>query len=115
MGPRYEEAFRAHLRRLAEEGTLGDDVVAIGPFWTAAEDPGEIDAVVLAGRSREAILAGEAKWSKRVDGPAIVRTLQRKVGALPRIGEDLSFAVCAREEVRGEADLTVTAEDIFRP
>jgi hypothetical protein len=113
MGPRYEEAFRWHLRRTAEQGSLGSDVVAVGPFWTAAEDPGEIDAVVLAGRGREAIMAGEAKWTRRVNGPAIARTLQRKVIALPRVSDDLRFAVCAREAVEGNVDLAVTADDIF--
>ncbi len=39
MGPRFEEAFRSHLRRLAEAGELGPEVVAIGPFWTAAMNP----------------------------------------------------------------------------
>ncbi len=114
MGPIYEEAFRTHLRRLAEEGSLGPDVVGVGPFWTAAEDPVEIDAVVLAGRRREAILVGEAKWARRVEGPPVVRELQRKVGALPRVRDDVRFAVCAREAVEGGVDLVVTAADIFR-
>lgn len=113
MGHRYEEAFRAHLRRLAEEGRIGDDVVAVGPFWTAAEDPTEIDAVVLAGRRREAVLVGEARWARSVDAPKIVRELQRKSALLPRARDDLRFAVCAREQVRGVVDLAVTAEDIF--
>ncbi|MGQ0670634.1 MAG: DUF234 domain-containing protein, partial [Actinomycetota bacterium] len=115
MGPRFEEAFRSHLRRLAEDGRLAPEVIAIGPFWTAAEDPGEIDAVVLAGRAREAILAGEAKWARNVDGPAVVRELARKTARLPRVRDDVRYAVCAREQVRGGADLVVTAEDIFAP
>ncbi len=113
MGPRFEDAFRSHLRRLAEDGRLAPEVVAIGPFWTAAEDPSEIDAVVLAGRAREAILLGEAEWTRRVNGPALVRELQRKAHALPRVRHDVRFAVCAREHVEGGADLVVTAEDIF--
>lgn len=113
MGPRFEEAFRMHLRRMAERGELGPEVVAVGPFWTAAGEPGEIDAVVLAGRSREAVLLGEAKWTKRVDGSAIVRELERKATLLPRVREDVRFAVCGREEVRGAGALFVTATDIF--
>jgi AAA+ ATPase superfamily predicted ATPase len=115
MGPRYEEAFRAHLRRLAEVGALPSSVVAIGPFWTAATEPDEIDAVVLAGRSREAVLVGEAKWGRRVDASNIVRDLQRKATLLPRVRDDLQFAVCARERVDGRADLVVIAKDIFSP
>lgn len=112
MGPRYESAFRSHLRRLAEGGQLGHDIVAVGRFWTAAEDPSEIDAVVLAGRRREAVLVGEAKWTRRVHGPSSVRELRRKTAALPKVRDDVQFAVCARERVEGGADLVVTADDI---
>lgn len=113
LGPRWEDAFRSHLRRLADEGRLAPDVVAIGPFWTAAEDPTEIDALVLAGRSREVIMAGEAKWARSIDGAAHSRALHRKLAGLPRVREDVRIALCAREEVRGGADLAVTAEEIF--
>lgn len=113
MGPRYEAAFRSHLRRLAGEGRLGDDVVAVGPFWTVADEPSEIDAVVLAGRRREAVVVGEAKWARRVPGADIVRDLRKKAASLPRASNDVRFAVCAREVVEGEVDLRVTAEDIF--
>jgi AAA+ ATPase superfamily predicted ATPase len=113
MGPRFEEAFRAHLRRLAASGQLGAEVVAIGPYWTAASDPGEIDAVVLVGRTREAALVGEAKWARDVNARTIVRGLQKKSVLLPRVRDDVQFAVCARERVDGEADLVVTADDIF--
>lgn len=114
MGVPWEEAFRSHLRRLAAAGELGPDVVAIGPFWTAAEDPGEIDAVALSGRGREAVLAGEAKWKKKVDGERIRATLQRKAAALPKVSPDLRFAVCAREEIAAAGDLiAITAADVF--
>ncbi len=69
MGPRFEEAFRAHLRRLAANGTLAPDIVRIGPFWS--EHPAvEIDAVALAGRGEEAVLLGEAKWARSTDAAA---------------------------------------------
>ena len=114
MGDPWEEAFRLHLRRLANEGSLVEGIVAIGPFWTAAADPGEIDAVALAGRSRKAVLLGEAKWGKKVDGPRIRAELERKAAGLPRLADELRFAVCAREAVgRGEDLLCLTAEDIF--
>jgi uncharacterized protein len=114
MGGPWEEAFRIHLRRLAAEGVLGDEIVSIGPFWTAAADSGEIDAVALAGRSREAVLFGEAKWRKRVDGARLQADLERKSQAVPRRGDQPRFAVCARETVDGGDDLLrVTAADIF--
>lgn len=114
LGPRWEEAFRMHLRRMAGAGSLADEIVAIGPFWTTTGDgPVEIDAVALAGRSRDAVLVGEAKWARSVDGSAIRRALERKVEALPRTREDLLFAVAARERVRGSGVLAITARDIF--
>jgi AAA+ ATPase superfamily predicted ATPase len=115
MGTRYEEAFRDHLRRMAGTGDLGQDIIAVGRFWSRREDdPNEIDAVVLAGSPREAVLVGEAKWARKVDGARIRQDLERKSSALPRVSEDLRFAACAREEVDGPDDvLPVTAEDIF--
>jgi hypothetical protein len=44
-----------------------EEIVDIGGWWRDAP-PVEIDAVALAGRSREAVLLGEAKWSRRVSG-----------------------------------------------
>jgi hypothetical protein len=114
LGSRWEEAFRMHLRRLAIDGLLGEEVVAIGPFWTGAADADEIDAVVLAGRQRVPILAGEAKWARRVDAGRIRRQLERKVAALPGAAPDLRYAVCAREGVDNpEHVLAITAADVF--
>lgn len=114
MGGPWEAAFREHLRRLAVLGELGPDIVAIGPFWTAGEDPREIDAVALAGRGREAVLLGEAKWSKRADGAHIRAELERKAAAVPKLADKPRFAVCAREAVEGGKDLLrITATDIF--
>lgn len=114
MGQRWEEAFRTHLRRLAADEQLAPDIVRIGPFW--GDRPAvEIDAVALAGRREEAVLAGEAKWARKVDGRKIVNELRGKVALLPSIASDLRYAVCAREHVdRAPADtLTVTAADVF--
>lgn len=117
MGPRWEEAFRDHLRRLAAAGELGEDMVAVGPFWASSDDAGsqnEIDAVVLAGRERAAVLVGEAKWGRRADGDRLHRELVAKAGALPRTRPPLRYAVAAREEVSGAADLLrVTSADVF--
>ncbi len=114
MGGPWENAYRDHLRRLGAEGTLAPGVVAVGPFWTAAADPAEIDAVVLAGRSREAVLVGEAKWSKRVDGARLRGELERKAEALPDLAAELRYGVCARERVDNAGDaLVTTAADIF--
>ncbi len=121
LGPRWEEAFRMYLRRRAATGEFGP-VVAIGPFWAherpAAESRAadtEIDAVMLAGRSREAVLVGEAKLRRAVDARPLVSALERKAERLPRRSETLRYAVAAPLEVQHAPAgvLTVTAADIF--
>ncbi len=113
LGRPWEEAMRIHLRRMAADGELGNDVVAVGRYWTSARPPVEIDGVVLAGRSRRAVAIAEAKWTRRVDGAAIARALARKASALPRVAEDLRFAVAARDEATGDGVIAITAHDIF--
>ncbi len=114
MGVPWEAAFRDHLRLRAAAGELGGDVVGIGPFWTSAEDPTEIDAVALAGHRREAVLVGEAKWAKRVNAARLRAELERKSAALPRLAAEPRYAICARERIDGADDvLAITAEDVF--
>jgi hypothetical protein len=114
MGGPWEAAFRHHLRRLAAAGELGEGIVSVGPFWTSAGDPTEIDAVALAGRGREAVLLGEAKWARRVSAPSLRAELERKAAALPRLAAKPRYAICAREQVDNAAGvLAVTAEEIF--
>lgn len=114
LGGPWEEAFRDQLRRLAAAGELGPGVVAIGPYWSAAADPGEIDAVALAGRGREAVLLGEAKWARRVDGGRLRAELERKAENVPRLAKGVRYSICAREIVDDPGNaLVVTAADIF--
>jgi uncharacterized protein len=113
MGERWESAFREHLIRLAAAGELGPEIVDVGRWWR--DSPAvEIDAVALAGRSREAVLVGEAKWSRRVDGRALRAELERKAGVLPRLAVEPRYAICARERVeRPGGTLAITARDVF--
>ena len=114
MGAPWEEAFRTHLRRIAAQGLLATRSQPSVRTWTAASDPGEIDAVALAGRGRQAVLLGEAKWRKRADGSRIRAELQRKSQAVPKLAGAPRYAVCAREEVSGDDDLLrFTAADVF--
>lgn len=117
MGPRWEEAFRLHLRRLADQGRLGEEVVAIGPFWSSRTEgqDAEIDAVVLSGRERSASLVGEAKWARRVDARRILPALGAKAqAALPKLLPDFRLAIAARDAVTGAGSaLAVTAAEIF--
>jgi AAA+ ATPase superfamily predicted ATPase len=117
MGPRWEEAFRAHLATV-DDGRIRP-VAGIGEFWKKGEDPCQIDAVVLTGRSRKVTLVGEAKWAVTIDGGDILRGLKRKAfeSGLP-LADDLVYAVCVRENAthlpRNRDDfLVVTAADIF--
>ncbi|MGQ0573825.1 MAG: ATP-binding protein [Pseudonocardia sp.] len=115
MGPRWEEMFRQHLRRLAVAGTLAPDVVAIGPWWSS-DSQTEIDAVALAGRSRTPVLVGEAKWARNVDGAALAIRLRRRAERVPGADADrIGLAVCARSTVSGAPDgtVTVTAADVM--
>ncbi|EQD52701.1 ATPase, partial [mine drainage metagenome] len=126
LGPRWEEAFRLHLRRLAAAGQFGGDVVAVGRFWThdraavesLATGPGgdtEIDAVALAGPHREAVLVGEAKLGRSIEAPPLLRALEHKARRLPRCGENLRFALAAPMQVLDAPPgvLAITAADIF--
>ncbi len=72
--------------------------------------------MALAGRDRRPVLAGEAKWARRVDGPRLLRALQAKALSLPGVEDPdgLRYAIAAREHVDGDVDaLTITASDVF--
>lgn len=120
MGPRYEDAFRWHLRRLAAAGTLGAaDVVDVGEWWRSqgkgSDDPCQLDAVVLAGRRQLPAIVGEAKWSKKVNGSSLLGAMQRKLHDSKLADpETIEFYVCAREKVeRSQGVHVVTSADIF--
>jgi uncharacterized protein len=114
LGKPWEQAFRDHLRTRAAAGTLGDGIVSIGSWWNS-DSSVEIDAVALAGRGRIPVLAGEAKWSRSIDGPRMLRQLQAKASAMPEGASIRRFVLCARERVAEVPDgvLAVTAQDIF--
>jgi AAA+ ATPase superfamily predicted ATPase len=118
MGPRYEEAFRCHLHRLAGQGLLGD-VVDIGEWWRAQgepeADPCQLDAVALAGRKRRPVIVGEAKWAKKVNGSSQLGAMTRKLlDSKLADPQDVTFYVAARETVvRPNGIIPVTAHDIF--
>jgi hypothetical protein len=113
MGPRWEQAMRLHLIRLAGEGAFGDDIVAIGPWWST-DSTTEIDAVALSGRRRVASLVAEARWSRTLDARRAAEALRAKAASLPEVAE-LTLAVAARERVTraGTSILAFTAADIF--
>lgn len=114
IGPRFEEAFRSHLRRLAMAGEFGEEVLRIGPFWMSGRGDVEIDAVVLAGTPPAAAAVGECKWAERVAASTLLPKLMERSLALPRRADPLRYVICARDEVtRAEGVLPLTAADIF--
>ena len=114
MGRPWEEAFRWHLRRMVELGELRDDIVAIGPWWTT-DNTVELDAVGLVARRREAVLIGEAKWTRRIRAPGVIAGLMRGGVRLPRLPAEPLYVICAREAVDDApaGALSITASDIF--
>lgn len=126
MGERWEEAFRAHLRRVLATDERVYPLVELGQFWKRRvgprEDPCELDAVGLSGRSRRLSVVGEAKWAKAVNGGRVLYDLERKLElcGLDSRAEVL-FAIGARERVDAGTGLAasrgpilpVTAADIF--
>lgn len=113
-GPRWEAAVRDHLRRMAQQGALGEQIVAVGPWWRDAPHAVEIDALVLATERRRPVLAAEAKWASSVDGARVARALERKLTHVPDADADIRMAVAARDEVTNASGLLpITARDVF--
>jgi len=118
MGARWEDAYRQHLRHLANLQQLRHQrIVAIGSFWRRGPDPAELDAIALAGRSREVVCIGEAKWTREVDASRILPTLTKKAYSLPAVSPTVQYSICARGSVINAPDdcLVITAKDIFSP
>lgn len=114
MGPRYEQAFRDHLRLLAAAGEFGEEVAAIGPYWTRGGVQVEIDAVVLSGVPETAVAVGECKWQSTVNATLLRGKLLESARVLPRVVPEPSLVLCARDEVsHAEGVKAITAADIF--
>lgn len=116
LGGPWEQAFRDHVRRECAQGRLASGVVALGPWWRE-DGQDEIDAVALAGRRREVVLAGEAKWARSVDGGRLLSALRRKAASLTAEPDVLTYVVAAREGVRDlpAQAVGVTAAEVFAP
>lgn len=93
LGAVFEDAARAHARRLALRGELPQDLV-IDRWWAASGEPCEIDVLGL--RGARTVLLGEARWQARPLGARDLAQLQRKAARVPRAVELPIFALWGR-------------------
>ncbi len=66
----------------------------------------------MTGRERAAVLVGESKWSRSVNGRSLESALVRKAAALPDRREPLLIALAAREHVRGASADTLAVVEV---
>jgi hypothetical protein len=112
VGPRWEQACREFVRRKAAHRELPVEVSSVGRWWNR-DSSVEIDVVGL--RDREVVLVGSAKWARTTDAREL-RRLRRAAASLPRVADDIVYALFAREGVRGVSSdeaLSFTARDVF--
>lgn len=114
LGLPWEESIRAHLYRVAPSGVLGEQVVAIGPWWNQ-DSTVELDAVVLSGRRRIPVAVAEAKWARSVDGRRLSRQLASRAERVPDMVDEPRLVLAARESVTDAPHdaLVLTAADVF--
>lgn len=93
LGAVFEDAARAHARRLAVRGELPQDLV-IDRWWAASGEPCEIDVLGL--RGARTVLLGEARWQARPLGARDLVQLQRKAARAPHAVESPIFALWCR-------------------
>jgi AAA+ ATPase superfamily predicted ATPase len=99
VGWMFEEAARAHARRLVAEGRLPGDLV-IGRWWATTGGSCEVDVLGLRG-SRTHLL-GEARWQERLMGMRELEELRRKASRVPHPDDELLYGLWGRGGVRPE-------------
>lgn len=104
LGAVFEDAARAHARRLVAAGELTDDLV-VGRWWATTGKPCEIDVLGL--RGSEARLLGEARWQSRPLGRRDLERLKRKTARVPNPAQEPIYALWSR----GGVDDTIEPAD----
>jgi hypothetical protein len=99
LGAVFEEAARAHARRLVARGDLPADLV-IGRWWAASGEPCEVDVLGLLGTRTQ--LLGEARWQQRPLDGRDLEALRRKVARVPQPAEAPVYALWGRGGVDPE-------------
>lgn len=106
LGAVFEDAARAHARRLAARGELPPDLV-IDRWWAASGEPCEIDVLGL--RRARTVLLGEARWQARPLGARDLAQLQRKAVRAPGTVDLPIFALWGR----GGVDDRIRSDDVL--
>ncbi len=114
IGAVFEDAARAHARRLVERDELPRELV-VDRWWATSGEPCEVDVLGLLG-TRTALL-GEARWQSRpLNGRDLAR-LQHKALRAPRPVDSPTFALWGRggvaAEIRSERVLGFTPADML--
>jgi AAA+ ATPase superfamily predicted ATPase len=116
LGAVFEEAARAHARRLVERGTLPSDLV-VGRWWASSGEPCEVDVLGLRGARTH--LLGEARWQQRPLDLQDLEALRRKVARVPQPSDAPIYGLWGRggvtPEVRQQGALGFSLEAILEP
>lgn len=114
LGAVFEDAARAHARRLLARGELPGDLV-IDRWWASSGEPCEIDVLGLQGNSTA--LLGEARWQSHPLGRRDLLQLQRKAARVPSPVDQPIFALWGRagiqKSLRSETVLGFDARDVL--
>jgi len=93
LGAVFEDAARAHARRLVAAGELPEGLV-VDRWWAVSGEPCEVDVLGLEGT--RTVLLGEARWQARALGARDLAELQRKLARVPRPVKLPLFALWGR-------------------
>jgi AAA+ ATPase superfamily predicted ATPase len=105
LGAVFEDAARAHARRLVARGELPRDTV-IDRWWASSGEPCEVDVLGL--RGSRSVLLGEARWQARPLGARELAQLRAKSTRVPRAVEDPVYALWGR----GGVDRAIRSERV---
>jgi uncharacterized protein len=93
LGGVFEEAARAHARRLVERGQLPAGLL-VGRWWASSGQPCEVDVLgLLANRTH---LLGEVRWQQRPLDGRDLEALRRKATRVPQPADSLLYAMWGR-------------------
>jgi AAA+ ATPase superfamily predicted ATPase len=113
VGHVFEEAARAHARRLVSTGQLPADLV-IGRWWSSAGTPVEVDVLGL--RGKRTALVGEAKWRAQALDLGHLSALRRSLALVPDPVPEPILALWGRggvtDDVRAAGALGFDVSDV---